>query len=346
VFLTYEWHCAAWEWVQKNSQLNIVCIYCDSDLIGIVPLIKKQEKIRGLKLKKLQFLAVPDTQFCDIITTEQNAEQVANVTVDYLIKNKQEWDFLSFGNLSDNSYVYRLFIPLIHSKNFKSRLFMDTHNPQIIIDQSWEDYYKTRSRRLKKGNNLIANKLNKASDKIEIKHFGTRKEDAPTISQLLKDITDISCSSWKSQTGLSLDNPGPAAFIKYLTDCANNNGWLSIWLLYIGERPVAMEYHLRYDKYVHALRADFRDEHSDLSPGAYLHWKIVENLFKNKGTNYQMGPGNNAYKERWSNATPPVYRITVYSKNILGRFLGAIQTQIAPTILRFYSKLSPRRSNK
>ena len=42
---------------------------------------------------------------------------------------------------------------------------------------------------------------------------------------------DISRRSWKTETGNSLDNPGPQAFVRRLSELACERGWLSVWLM-------------------------------------------------------------------------------------------------------------------
>ena len=54
----------------------------------------------------------------------------------------------------------------------------------------------------------------------------------------------LSRRSWKHRTWNSLDHPGPGAFIQTLTGHASRRGWLSLWLLDIYSKPVAMEYQL------------------------------------------------------------------------------------------------------
>ena len=155
---------------------------------------------------------------------------------------------------------------------------------------------------------------------------------------MLATVTELSSKSWKNSTGLTLDNPGPSAFISRLTGHAHKQGWLSVWLLKFDDTPVAMEYQLVYDGVISALRSDYDPAYEKLSPGTYLNWKMLEQLFNEDYGYYSMGPGGNTYKFRWAEEFPDQYRMTLYNRTWRGRLLGLLELKLRPmkrTIVEF-----------
>jgi CelD/BcsL family acetyltransferase involved in cellulose biosynthesis len=118
---------------------------------------------------------------------------------------------------------------------------------------------------------------------------------------------------------LTLNNRGPGAFIRRLTQHALEQGWLSMWGLRLNGKVVAMEYQLISGGEVFALRADFDGSLDAISPGSYLSWQLLQELFGSGLTRYWMGPGANAYKGRWTDRGEQLFRAGAYSPTIRGR---------------------------
>ena len=85
---------------------------------------------------------------------------------------------------------------------------------------------------------------------------------------------------------------------------------------------------------VHALRADFDEACAQLSPGTYLNWKILETLFGAGLSRYYMGPGENAYKLRWSITGDPLITAHSYSPSLRGRTLSIWDLDLKPRLRR------------
>jgi CelD/BcsL family acetyltransferase involved in cellulose biosynthesis len=150
------------------------------------------------------------------------------------------------------------------------------------------------------------------------------------VQAALGKAVDVSRRSWKQATGNSLDNPGPGAFIQTLTGHAARRGWLSLWLLHIDSKPVAMEYQLVDGANVYALRADFDTACEEISPGSYLMRTLVESLFDKGLQRYYMGPGSNAYKTRWTDEGEPLQQLSAFGRTWRGRLLHIVDDVLRP----------------
>src|SRR5205814_1178166 len=148
-------------------------------------------------------------------------------------------------------------------------------------------------------------------------------ENDPTRAfDALQTITAISARSWKSVTGNSLEHAGPQAFARRLVQNAQKRGWLSVWILRLEGRPAAMELQLIADGAVYALRSDFDASLGELSPGSHLNGVLLEQLFDAGLRRYVMGPGENAYKYRWTDQAEEVCTLTSYGPTVAGGMLA------------------------
>lgn len=332
VFLRHEWFDAAWQWAREDSELYIIAIRDGDRIIGIAPLIRRRIAAR-LPYDKLLFLTVPDTQVCDILAEPQRRPKILAAILHTLQQFRKEWDVLELAYLTPTAAAE--FVLAAEKSGHAVARVSQGNNPGLSLTDTWEQYYARRSRRLKKGNNLIANKLRKGNHQFLLDHqSGGDLRTTDSVTRLMNQIIAVSAVSWKRKLGLSLDFPGPNAFIRRLFQLAVDNDWLSVWRLEIDGETMAMEFQLRYKGSIHALRSDFDERAGDLSPGTFLNWKMLEQLFDGANRRYLMGPGENAYKLRWAEEFDPIERLTVFNNTKRGRLQALLDLRIRPWLRR------------
>ena len=136
--------------------------------------------------------------------------------------------------------------------------------------------------------------------------------------------------------------PHMPEFFRALSQCASRNRWLRLWVLRLNGRAVAMEYQIQALGVVHALRSDYALDARELSPGAYLNFRIVQSLFEaGDVTRYDMGPGTNEYKLRWASGTQETVTIEIYRDSLYGRFLNALETKAAQLARQWRDRTRP-----
>ncbi len=333
VFLRHEWFESAWQWRRRESQLRLFTVRRGDALVGVVPLILCRERRRHVPIRVMRFLSVPDTQHCAILAGPDDRTAVAALAIEWL-KRRKDWDLLDLEHLRTAGPAWRGLEQAVAHHGLQTGKAEPSLNPRIDLTGDWKTFYATRSRRLKKANNLVANHLARAHADIELRRITRATLPGDNLESLMDIIAGLSATSWKRTTGLSLDQPGPAAFIRHLARVAHANDWLAVWLLELDGIPVAMEFQLVYRGHVHALRADFDEARSKLSPGSYLNWKILENLFGTGNRRYWMGPGRNTYKLHWTEQFESLTRMIAYSHSVRGRLLAIAEERIRPLVKR------------
>ncbi len=338
VFCRHEWFDSAWQWRQQTARPYLLCYFVGHRLAAVLPLVQQKVSTRGFVVRELSFLTVPDTQACDVVVAEPDKAAAAAAFALELFRKRAEWDVMRLKFLSFDSVTACTFRASMETMGFATRAVNAPGNPFVALDSTWEDYYATRSRRLKKANNLAANRLRKAG-RVTIDWLAPGDDDNERVDSFLEQSIRISAGSWKSHTGNSLDMPAPQSFIRRLSALASQRGWLSIWILSLNDRPVAMEYQLVADGNVYALRSDFDAEFDEISPGTHLNRVLVQQLFGRGLHRYYMGPGNNAYKLRWTDEAQPVQELIVYGSALAGRGLALWETTLKPMAIGLRDRL-------
>lgn len=338
VFHRHEWFDAAWQWCRQSGELFILCVYRGESLIGILPLVREQRSFHHMKTVQLHYLSVPDTQFSDLLVDRDHAADVGRALVEWLGRSTGRWDSLVIDKLPPESSALAEFLDAWQDSPMAAFVACESPNPGISMTVAWDEYYPSRTRRLKTGNNNIRNKLKRNNESVDIEWVNADGGDADAA---LRMVTDISAQSWKSDTGLTLDNQGPHDFIARLTQSASTNGWLSVWILRLDGTPVAAEYQIIYQGRVYALRADYIASFRDQSPGSYLNWQLLERLFESDLEYYSMGPGENPYKDRWATQYEPLNSLEIYSRSVRGRMMQVTDRTWRPAAKALLARIRP-----
>lgn len=319
VFLRHEWFDAALQWPHPGHSPLILTFSAGKDLVAVLPLALQRPSFPAIGPTRLEPLQVPDTQEFDLIARAGWEGAACEAFASWLVRRRRLWDILHLSALPDRGETAERLRRALAATRIAVAPAEEKTNLSVDLTEPWERYYKGLSRRLKKNNNLIQNRLEKAS---RARLLWYRDLDAG--SDPLEQAVAVSARSWKSSLGLSLDFPGPGAFVRRLADHAAREGWLSLWLLELDGRPAAIELQLVYGGRVHALRGDFDPDFNSLSPGAYLHHHQLRCLFEEEDlTTYLMGPGPNPYKLRWSTEGETLRALRAWSptwRGALARF--------------------------
>jgi CelD/BcsL family acetyltransferase involved in cellulose biosynthesis len=194
IFLSNEWFDAAWEWAREGAVLHVVAIWNESQLVGVAPLCRRRHVHLGLSLRTMEFAAVPDTPYCDLICAPAEAEAVAAAVYAHLHAIRDQWDMIELARLQPSSVAERLLRAVFVTSGYLSEPCVDDSDYQVDLRTTWQAYYATRSRRLKKGNNLIANHLKKDFKQIEI--VVRPAVDESQVNELLDTIAELASDHW------------------------------------------------------------------------------------------------------------------------------------------------------
>ena len=334
IFLGFDWCSAAWEWAKENAELFIVVVERDEEVVGILPLTRRIDRIAGLRAVVLEFLDVPDTQECDAILDNQWREEIAREICLCLMRDSG-WHVLRLHRLPPDSFVGSVLEKQMTASGLPSTETVNDKNLLFSLDGTWEEYYARRSRRLKKGNNLIANRLAKNFDETVVNCAHLSELNEVERQTVLHDLVSVSSRSWKGEeTGTSFATTGPREFLEALSQSPMIRQVL-VWRLFLDGECVATEFQLVGDATVYALRSDFDSAYQQDSPGTYLNKEILQRLFETEYHEYRMGPGSNTYKLRWSEDEVVLSELRAYSKGMYGKWIRLQETILRPLAARF-----------
>ncbi len=331
-FLSHDWFTCCWKAVGPERAPEILLIEETGSPVALVPLVRYRERLRGLPVRALGFLDCPDTPWVDVVAAADTG-RVVDTLLDHL-GDRADWDVVHLQKLPATSPTLKALEAALGGR-FRWGRAGTLSSPYLAIDGEWEAFYAAKSPRFKKTCRNIQNRLERAG-RVSIEEH--RAVDPG--GTLLADIFELTGRSWKSPRGLAIATmPGMREFFTELTDRATARGWLSLWLLRVNGRPLAMEYQLRADGLVHALRADYDEAHRELSPGSALSFAIARALFSGGTHEYDMGPGLNDYKLRWATGSHETVDLRIHRQGLYPGLLHAVETAVLPAARRLRERL-------
>lgn len=326
IFLRHDWAAAAWAWRRQEGNPLILLVRRRGELVAIAPLLELEA---GHRHVTLSWLSVPDNQEADLISAPDTREAAARALAGWLATHRARWSRLSLAQMPAESPTLPPLLAALREQGIPASAARSGINYAIELEGTWEDFYRTRSRRLKKGNNLVANRLRRAGT-IEL----ARLTGADITDAVGETLRALSASSWKQATATTFDHPGPGAFLDTLLERGRRGHWLVVWLLHLDGEPIAGELHLEHGGRAHALRADYLEHAAELSPGTYLNWKIIERLFETDLQRYELGPGGNPYKQRWTEDGLPLVTLDAWPPTTAGRLAAFRERRVRPALSR------------
>lgn len=330
VFFRHEWFDAAWCWWKNQGSLSVVSVTRDGELIGICPLMLRRTKMSYVPVILLEFLAVPDTQECALLAALEDLDEVVSALIHSLSTKEIRWDIALLSKIRADSPALQKLKLGLGSISCGVHVADGGVNLGLSLEDDWQSYYSRRTRRLKKGNNLIVNRLKRDEKQVEVLCYGRATKNYFDKASLMRTLVDLSASSWKAKSGFTLEKVDPGNFIDRLSDHAIRNSWFLTWILTIDGVPAAMEYQLEYNGVISGLRADYDPQFERYSPGTLLNRRIIEQLFDSEARLYFMGPGSNDYKMRWSEKEIQLNNLVAYGLSAAGRTVCCIELYLRP----------------
>jgi CelD/BcsL family acetyltransferase involved in cellulose biosynthesis len=317
-FLSHEWFRCCWVGQQSGMHPLVLVAFEGPRIVGIAPLLRQTLRWRGLPVRA-------NSPFADLILPPHDAAAVLNAFLAH-VERCRPWELLSLAKIATSSRAHRLLDQSLYGKpHIRTTAAV---SPVLRLDGDWDGFWRLQSQRFKKTVRNVANRVERLGT-IAVEDMSARG----SAQDCLATFRTVADAAWKSGLPMSVTgNTGIARFFEALTTALHARGRLVLWVLRLDGAPIAAEYHVRDGDTVYALRSDFVDRYRDASPGAYLNYQIIRTYFCEELRAYDMGAGDNAYKQRWANERRQLDTFTVFGRSAYARALYRVERYAIPCV--------------
>jgi CelD/BcsL family acetyltransferase involved in cellulose biosynthesis len=270
-FLSYQWLSIWWHAFGTGKKLYLVLIFDNDELIGFAPLMQWKTRIGILPVRKLSFLANEHSPRADFVFSKNGTECLQSLWT-YLLAHRTDWDEIELNDLPSQSEA----IPWLQSTSqVRWAVTPSIRSPYLRIEQDWDSFYQTRSKKLRDD---LRKKWNKLVQKgtIQVNQITRITPDNPIFETLFA----VANKSWKAKQGTAISStPELRQFYSEIAYHLSELGWLSLWLLEVDHQPIAYYYNLRYQNTEYSLKTYHDPGYDPFSPGRLLVWQVLQAAF-------------------------------------------------------------------
>jgi CelD/BcsL family acetyltransferase involved in cellulose biosynthesis len=160
-----------------------------------------------------------------------------------------------------------------------------------------------------------------------------RCEGGPRMAQCLEEGLALEASGWKSKRGSAiLQDVATRRFYLSLAAEAAREGTLALYLLRVGERPVAFQFSLQQDRRYFLLKPGYDESLSACSPGQLLMEDVVEDLIGRGVREFDFLGPDMVWKRDWTDRVRVHTWFSIFPPHGWGRLLHATKFRAAPAI--------------
>jgi hypothetical protein len=162
-----------------------------------------------------------------------------------------------------------------------------------------------------------------------------RVEGGERLAEALEEGFRVEASGWKGAPGTAMaSQPETRQFYTSLARLAAAEGWLALYSLSVGGRPVAFHYGLQYGDTYFLLKPGYDEAVSECSPGQLLVGEVLKDLSNRGAREFDFLGPRMEWKLDWTSRLRPHCWLFILRPTVKGRLLHAARFQYGPRAAR------------
>jgi CelD/BcsL family acetyltransferase involved in cellulose biosynthesis len=275
IFATWEWADAWWRHYGRGAELLLhACRDADGALVAVVPLYVWQR----WPLRVLRFIGHGPSDELGPVTAptgDSPGHAALRLTLERL-----DWNVF-FGEL--------LPFDLDWAELAGGRVWRRESTPRMLLAaDGWPAYLAERSAGFRQ-------QIGRRRRRLEELGARYRLADAASLDHDLDTLFALHRARWGGRRTDFVDSP----FQREINRTALARGWLRLWLLELGGRPIAAWHGFSVGGVVSYYQAGRDPDYDHLAPGFALMAHSVEQAFREDASEYRFGRGDEAFKFRF-----------------------------------------------
>lgn len=305
-FSTWEWLSTWWKHYGDDKRLIILLAHENDEIVGIAPLMCSNHQMFGARMKKIEFIGTPDTDYCNFITTKKS-EECINLFINYLHDLSENWDCIDLGEIPANAECLSVL------SETSKELIIHHKCPYIPLPDSYEKFLswvKTKQR----------SNLRRVDRRLK-KEFNVECADYSGIDSInsgMNILFDLNRKRWMSRGGAGAF--AEKKFRSFNLDVAkklSEKKWLGLYMLKLSGNIVAAEYGFKYNNKYYSYLNGFDPRYHKFSVGNMLRGYLIQNFIQDGLVEFDFLRGAENYKYRWNAIDRPNSRAILIREGIL-----------------------------
>lgn len=328
-FMRHEWVRTWWDCFEHGGALHILLVKEGDEPIAIAPLMLDRGRVYGWTVRRLRGIANVYTERFDFILPRRPKDACGAIWK-YLAARASEWDVLELRQLADNARV-KEHLPL-HAFEDKFLLghWPSSNGPYIPINQPWEAYLKTLSKKHLSNLRGRSKGLHRVGDvQQEVVTGGEH------LDRTLNEAFLLEAAAWKGQAGTAiLSRPDRQSFYRRLMTRAAERGWMRLHFLTLNGKRIAVQLALLLNHKLFILKSGYDPHYAQFAPSLVLCEMMLRDAWKQNLTEVDFLGDAERWKLDWAGHTRPHSWLFVFPNRRRTRLLHRLKFSVVPRLHR------------
>lgn len=323
-FLCFDWFKIWLDHFLKNDDLLILLLYKQDEIVAIAPCLIKEEKFKGIKVRKIELIGNVYSPFRYFLFTElDEKERIRGFSFipQFLFKHFKNWDIFDLSGIPEEKNCFGVLKKAVEQRGLKNTDFASYGDWYLDeIDCSGDEYFSNLPKKIRKDVAYCRRRLENMGG-FEFKLI----TDGDMIDHYMDLYYGVYSKSWQEREGI-----GPN-FHRDLAKISARHGWLRLGFLYLDDSPIASQFWISCNGCAFILKTVYDQHYKKYSPGKILTSEIVKyviDIDKVKAIDYVQG--DETYKQDWTPKRRERKGVLIFNNNLKGQFLALILNKIQP----------------
>lgn len=326
-FLCFDWFKIWLDHFLKGNKLLILLLYKGPELVTIAPCLIKEEKSKGINVRKIDLIGNVYSPFRYFVLSELNDEETVkslSFILQFLSKTYRDWDVLDLNSIPEERNCFDVLKTAIKQGGMKYTDFLCYGDWYLDeINYSGDEYFNKNF--TSKFRHNIKYRQRKLEEKGNLNFRIVKNEDS--IDEHMRLYYELYSKSWQEREGV-----GPTFHLD-LAKMASRHGWLRLAFLSLDSSAIASQFWVSCNGYAYILKTFYDQDYREYGPGKILTlhmMKYAMDVDKVKAVDYVQG--DEPYKEDWTPKRRERKGILIYNNNIKGQSLALLNIRILPML--------------
>lgn len=317
------------DWLMTwHSHFGDTCKYLiflvrkNNALVCFLPLCTRKITKYGIQYNILEIIGSERAGWTGLFT-RGDRDNIYTLLIDTIILNKNSWDIAVLQRLRNSSEVSQ-FCSILRLRHVGYSLITMGKLYGLNKYDVFSEYFKSRKSKNRDNYLRYKRRLEKIG-KLEL-----RTSDDLEPSEVLANITKISCNSWQGEENSSIfSEKNPVTNMhKFHTDIITNKHKrifpVSLILMFGGE-PISYRYGIRLNEHYTSYATEYDNTHKKNAPGLILLYQSMEYLFGKNVNQIDYGIGEGRLKTETTDWEEDLYTIYIFKNSIKSNLLKLLR---------------------
>jgi CelD/BcsL family acetyltransferase involved in cellulose biosynthesis len=321
LFLTWEWLSTWWRYFSGARRLRLILVRQGSELIAIAPLCVSPRRIRRLiPFRVLEFLGTGSvgSDYLDVIVRAGREREASSALADGLARQQL---MLNFAQVIRGSSTVAAVADELAARGYTLNERAGDVCPFIRLrGRTWQSYLAGLDSKHRSNFTRRQRALDKRAD-TRLTRVKSEAERGPA----LRSLVQLHQLRWQRRGGSdALHTSALRAFHNAFTALALRRDWLRLFVLQVGDRPVAALYGFSYRGKFLFYQTGFDPEYKSHGVGQVTVGSVIKHAFEEEADEFDFLHGDESYKFDWTTTVRPLARLELYRPGLPGQWQRAV----------------------